>query len=693
MELQGAIYTDVLAENSIDGIDGFNFESVSAGFDGRDREFARNHLLHRVNPRWMGDDLAHPETAIFAVENDRLYFSRGKSTGLTHNGRHGNQLTEIFVATDPSMLDPLRPGQVFGALAWSLSEHGSRESEPIPVPLDINDEFETEALLDWAKSDSTVQEMLPTFLHMLHGSLSGGGSPTALIHPEVNQILRWFALGSVLLDSESSLQLGMQAYVTDPGHVRGKLIGLHPDLLPPSLEGFQVIDLQDPTPTPVPPNSVAIHVSQWLTRLDTFDAIQTIELGQRWIPRLGAEAGVHAAEMAAGASPSKLGREGWELSLAVIRGLGESGLGSDLATYADEIADSISTYGAQTPEEVTHAANAAIALHATSESSLIEALMFPTMERIASDSSLARPWAEALGRGAWTWPSLDSHEQLADLYLEILSNAPLEALPALLTAGRGLIDPRPETEAAISRAIDALTAAPNPDARIIERWANATHARELLRNRIAERLTNPHTAPSERDRLLQGTWDPLRSQTRSAAQGPHSTYPRSITPDFDAWLEASSLARMHPKERARAISQQHSGLHPETWPLALAHTRPQTDSQLWESWLKTHATQRTIAEHLATAAQQTMASPPEHANQKEAKALLSVVNVALKHAQPSNPELDRTRESLSTYVDSMPSLRERASSGFGFFRSKTDDNPEGSAGNAAPRSPHPGKRR
>jgi hypothetical protein len=43
-----AVYTDVVAADAVDGVDGFNFQAVSPGVDGGALVQIRERLLHRV---------------------------------------------------------------------------------------------------------------------------------------------------------------------------------------------------------------------------------------------------------------------------------------------------------------------------------------------------------------------------------------------------------------------------------------------------------------------------------------------------------------------------------------------------------------------------------------------------------------------------------------------------------------------
>ena len=62
--LDVAVYSDTTADESVDGVQGFNFRALSAGITPEDRRRIREELLHRVHPTWNHDhdELDHPPT-------------------------------------------------------------------------------------------------------------------------------------------------------------------------------------------------------------------------------------------------------------------------------------------------------------------------------------------------------------------------------------------------------------------------------------------------------------------------------------------------------------------------------------------------------------------------------------------------------------------------------------------------------
>ena len=134
--LDVAVYSDTTADESVDGVEGFNFRALSPGITAEDRRRIREDLLHRVHPTWNHDhdELAHPPTCAYSRYDGRHYLARGQSTGLTLSGRPGNLVTQVVVTDDIAGFGSYRPAQLYAASAWTLAETPSGELEPWPSP-------------------------------------------------------------------------------------------------------------------------------------------------------------------------------------------------------------------------------------------------------------------------------------------------------------------------------------------------------------------------------------------------------------------------------------------------------------------------------------------------------------------------------------------------------------------------------
>ncbi|RHW25538.1 hypothetical protein D0Z08_18705 [Nocardioides immobilis] len=146
--LDVAVYSDTTADESVDGVEGFNFRALSGGITPEDRRRIREELLHRVHPTWNHDhdELAHPPTCAHLRHGDRHYLARGHSTGLTLSGRSGNLITQVVVTDGVAGFGGFCPAQLYAAAGWTLAETPSGDLEPWPVPVSVRDDFGAAAL-------------------------------------------------------------------------------------------------------------------------------------------------------------------------------------------------------------------------------------------------------------------------------------------------------------------------------------------------------------------------------------------------------------------------------------------------------------------------------------------------------------------------------------------------------------------
>ncbi len=65
MAFHTAIYTDVTRDESVDGEDGFNFQAISEGITGRERQAIRERMLHRISGQWHVSAFGNIFNAVF----------------------------------------------------------------------------------------------------------------------------------------------------------------------------------------------------------------------------------------------------------------------------------------------------------------------------------------------------------------------------------------------------------------------------------------------------------------------------------------------------------------------------------------------------------------------------------------------------------------------------------------------------
>ena len=254
--LDVAVFSDTTADESVDGVEGFNFRALSAGVTADDRRRIREELLHRVHPTWAHDhdELAHPPTCALIRRDGRHYLARGHSTGLTLSGRHGNLVTQVVVTDDATGFGTYHPAQLYAASAWTLAETPSGDLEPWPTPESVRPDFEAAALETMLRSDPWAVRVLPHYLTMLEAASAGAPQRLVLIHRDLDVVMRWIAAGALLMDSERAASLTFRALMDDPSRTDAVIVGLSPEFELEPVVGANVIDLERRTTSDIQPS-------------------------------------------------------------------------------------------------------------------------------------------------------------------------------------------------------------------------------------------------------------------------------------------------------------------------------------------------------------------------------------------------------------------------------------------------------
>jgi hypothetical protein len=654
MGFDTAVYTDVSRDEAVDSVDGFNFQAVSAGIDGADLRHIRELLLHQISNRWPADrdDREHPATAAYLHHEGRFYFSRGLSTGTTSNGRRGNQLTQAVVTRDEADLVPYRPAQIHAAAQWRLEKAAGKESEQWFAPLEIHPDFEAEALLDWARADPQVVALLPTYLSMLEQASDPQARKVVIVHDDLDLVMRWFALGTLLLDDTVARNLEYRAFAIDPFQTRAQLVGVSPQLQQGPITGAHIVDLMAGTTSAFPITDSARKVVEWVSRLDAFDALDVIGIARRWMPVIGVPTGAAGAEMVTGARIAALGRDEWDLGIAVIEGLAENGLEDDLELYLDELAGSVASYQLQDQRDFERSARSARFAAGTGITGLAEAILAPALESLAEAPRFAAAWAAELNADrSWAWPVLEDPARVGELLADIIRSAPDEALGDLLSLARGCARELPADllRPTVDRAAALVLQEPSRYASQMQHWYGRADVRAAVRAGILLRLepSSPVRVATFGD-LARGGWDVLdpsgEALTREAAT-------------FKPWLTAAALSRLPLDERAERIRTT-SGLRSDTWQLALTGATLPADMPVFVAWVARIGSHPGLTNHLRSRLEPVLAEDPKHAKAKTVETWIPLVD-ALRKLYPDSTEYRTWQKKLTELLDNIPSLSDR----------------------------------
>ena len=307
--LDVAVFSDTTADESVDGVEGFNFRALSAGITPEDRRRIREELLHRVHPTWGHDhdELAHPPTCALIRRDGRHYLARGHSTGLTLSGRQGNLVTQVVVADDATGFGSYHPAQLYGAPGWTLAETPSGDLEPWPVPESVRPDFEAEALEAMLRSDPWAVRVLPQYLTMLEAASREAPQRLVLIHRDLDVVMRWIAAGALLLDTERAAGLTFRALMDDPSRTDAAIVGLSPEFELEPIVGANVIDLERRTTSDIQPSESSLaRVAAFLDGAPETER-PAFDLAARWESSVGAELAARAASALHGSDPDGRG--------------------------------------------------------------------------------------------------------------------------------------------------------------------------------------------------------------------------------------------------------------------------------------------------------------------------------------------------------------------------------------------------
>lgn len=602
-----AIFTDVTAAESVTGFDGFQFQSVSPGFDGEDMAVVQGELNFVPLSTWGsahgGDDRSHPEQYSFAIRNDRFYLTKSKALGLTANGRPGNQLTEVAATSSADDLVPYTPAQLLTATAWTGAKAPAKTRESWLTPLQISPGFETEELESFVRSDPWVLGVLPAFVTMLRRSLAEEGHRVFIHHTELTVVLRWIALGALLLDSDSAARLTFRVFHANPWNGPFKVVGVHPELLAlaPAAEwqnspSASWIDPEARTIGETVPSVLAESSVRWLADHGVYEAMGATQLAAELEPTLGPDLAVQLADLVTFDSAATSGRTGWDVATKALTALAAAGQRETIESVADELLDALVAYRPEREAEFTRAADTVAALLGAGLTDVACEVLEPTLEALAGSpefaGSFARPIANA--GGALVWSDEETRRAASQAWATALAAAKDSELSALFGAtnhlalelDRGLLLP------AVGRLAEQWAADPSLGAE-----SRSWYASELIQDVVAEKVAAALERGDERQTraLLSGEWSALMADAHSPLSG---------------WLRVRELVGLAPDERVAGIRASAPGsIPPASWRIVLGMLGLPLDSGLISAFIRTAGLPDDLALELAQLVRQENSAP------------------------------------------------------------------------------------
>lgn len=599
MAFEVATYTDVTAGEAIDGVDGFNFQAVSPGLTGVDRQHIREGMLHRVVPSWaLGNDaLRHPPTCAFVVKDGRGYLSRGRSTGITNSGRPGNQVTQVIATSAPDDFVPYRPAQLYGALRWNLEKAPGPDIDPWVTPLEVRPEFEVDALQEMVTDDEWAARILPHYLTMVDEAAGEAGTKTVLLHTDLDVVMRWIALGTLFMDTERARTLQFRALVDDPWRVDAVLVGVSPEFGVGDLGSAHVLDLVNRTVPDIEPSEAARSRAALFVEHDAADALNAVETAWRWEAVLGTTLAGDAARLVGAPDTDTGGARVWRTAVSAIDRLAEAGMDEDLSLYGEELSEAAVTYGPTTAEEFALAGRAVRRTHGRGLDEVARGLLVPVLEALTAVPESADSFARELS-GAMPpleWESEEERAAAGAFLSTVLASAPREALPDLFVAARVIA--APVAEEARGAAVEELSALWLTEPELGRgRWQQWFAGREVAAavswHLIRAFRSSENSAVAA---LLRGDWDFLAQEIGDS--------------ELRGWVWAGKISRLPLHERRGEVATALS-MPSEAWRLALVGAEVRRDPDLWASWISRHGYSTDLVSTLGTALDRVRALTP-----------------------------------------------------------------------------------
>ena len=647
MSIEVAIYTDVTTEESVDGVDGFNFQSVSPGIDGTRRRRIREVMLHRSDPHWPQDrpETDQPQTAAFSRNDGDYTFSRGLSTGTTANGRRGNQLTQAIVTADRADLEPYRPAQILGAEEWKLEKAPSKKSEPWTTPVQVRPEFEAEELLKLLE-DPWASRILPEYLTMLEQAVAENPTKCVLVHDDMDTVLQWMALGTLLIGIEEAYDLELRAFVQDPFLDSAPLVGLHSENTHAQVHGANVVDLLGKHLSDIEVSASAKKVAEWTQTLDSFDLFDVVSVARRWMPVVGVERGSFGAEVVVGTRDAEMGREEWDLAVSLIEGLATPATVDDLHTYFDEFADAVSAYRLVGEGDARRAASAARRSLENGQVEMAEAITFPAVEWIAGDPKMIAAWASELSSvDGLTWPQTENRARLSEQVFNMIELSNGFELDPLLSVAKML--PRGGNEGVLTLAFDRVIRQfldyPDKLHAGIGKWVAPDLAADRIGAIFISICANPEDPRHATlgNQILQGKWQFL----------PEALVRLGIdNAQVNKCIAAVELSSIEPSRRREAIRAREGSLDPRLWTIALQGTSPGTDPQVWSQWALSAGVRRDFAQKASVSIQQQLRVDPSSMRIKDVKPLQELMHTLVAE----DGSLSQLSSAFDDYIDKVP---------------------------------------
>ncbi|GAB2866931.1 hypothetical protein GCM10022221_79470 [Actinocorallia aurea] len=251
---------------------GFQFTASSPGLPAGAEAAVSPYLGYRPPPDappapGPSELAAFPEALSYDVVGGRPLLVLSRYLGRDYSGRFGNFLAHAVLA-DAEELEGLRPIEFWRAPFWAESPADSLAVLEDPPP---GDALDPESLCHWlAALDHDPYARLAWLL-------DAPANRIILVCPDIEEIVRWFAVLAYSLPVEAAAALSFTTYTADPVTSPHRLVGTTPDVWASQRTDHPAHPLDRPAPAHTPTRYAAAVAARWRAHdLDGLDALSEL---------------------------------------------------------------------------------------------------------------------------------------------------------------------------------------------------------------------------------------------------------------------------------------------------------------------------------------------------------------------------------------------------------------------------------
>ncbi|ROO88901.1 hypothetical protein EDD29_6586 [Actinocorallia herbida] len=251
---------------------GFQFTASSPGLPPGAEAAVSPYLGYRPPPDAppapdAAEIAGFPEALSYDVIGGRRLLVLSRYLGRDYSGRFGNFLAHAVLA-DADELEGLRPIEFWRAPFWAAAPAGALPVLDDPPP---GDTLDPESLCHWlAALDHDPYARLAWLLDT-------SADRIILVCPDVEEIVRWFAVLAYSLPVETAAALSFTTYTADPVTSPHRLVGTTPDVWASQRTDHPAHPLDRPAPPHTPTPYATAVTALWRAHdLDGLDALSEL---------------------------------------------------------------------------------------------------------------------------------------------------------------------------------------------------------------------------------------------------------------------------------------------------------------------------------------------------------------------------------------------------------------------------------